>query len=126
MSRSSSLALALGLALGATTLMSGPAMAQSSDASLAPAKALVDAAKARGVVGEEATGFLGFVSPGADAALRSAVGSINGGRATAFRDVAARTGVSEVAAGEAAAQQIIGRLPPGQYYKPNGGGWTRK
>jgi len=126
MSRSHSLVFAACLALGAATLAGGVSLAQGSEASLASAKATVDAAKARGAVGEEATGLLGFVSGGGDAQLSSAVSAINAGRAAAFRNVAARTNVSEAAAGEAAAQQIIGRLPSGAYYKPNGGGWVRK
>jgi uncharacterized protein YdbL (DUF1318 family) len=108
-------ALTLGLALAA-----GTAQAQS-----AGAKATVDAAKAQGTVGEQADGFLGIVG-GADSSVRAAVAEINSGRTQAYQDIAAKTGVTPAAAGEATAQQLIGRLAPGSYYKPLNGSWTRK
>ena len=46
--------------------------------------------------------------------------------AQAYQDIAAKTGVTPAAAGEATAQQLIGRLAPGGYYKPLNGSWTRK
>jgi uncharacterized protein YdbL (DUF1318 family) len=88
-------------------------------------KATVDAAKAQGVVGEQADGYLGIVS-GGDAATAAAVAHINGGRAKAYADIAARTGVTVAQAGEATAQQLIAKLPPGAYYRAAGGGWVRK
>ena len=90
------------------------------------AKALVDAAKARGEVGEQADGYLGFVQNSDNVELRSAVALINAGRAEAYRDTAAKTGVTPAAAGQATAQQLFARLPAGQYFKPLEGGWTRK
>jgi uncharacterized protein YdbL (DUF1318 family) len=104
------------------TAVAGPALAQD----LAAAKAAVDAAKARGEVGEQGDGYLGFVRGPGDAALQAAVDAINAGRADAFRDAAAKTGVSPAAAGQAAAQQLFSRVPAGQYYKPLDGSWTRK
>ena len=89
------------------------------------AKATVDAAKAAGTVGEQADGTLGIVA-GGDASTRAAVAEINAGRAAAYREAAARTGVTPTAAGEAAYRQLLSRMAPGQYYKPAGGGWTRK
>ncbi len=96
------------------------AMAQS-----AAAKAAVDAGKASGQVGEQADGFLGVVS-GDSPALRGAVAEINAGRAQAYGDAAAKTGVTAAAAGEATARQLFARLPPGAYFKPAGGGWQKK
>jgi uncharacterized protein YdbL (DUF1318 family) len=110
------IALTLGLSLAASG-----ALAQS-----AAAKATVDAAKAAGVVGEQADGFLGLVAGSADPAVTAAVAEINAGRAQTYKDIAAKTGVSVAAAGEATAQQLISRLPPGGYYKPLGGSWARK
>jgi len=108
---------------GATAMLlpSAPALAQS-----AQAKALVDSAKARGAVGEQGDGFLGFVTPANDPALGAAVNEINAGRAQAYREAAARTGVTPEAAGQATAQQLLMRLPAGQYFKPMDGNWTRK
>ena len=53
-------------------------------------------------------------------------GERNAGRAEAYRDAASKSGVTPAAAGQAAAQQLVGRIPAGQYYKPLDGGWTRK
>jgi uncharacterized protein YdbL (DUF1318 family) len=99
----------------------GPAASQS-DAT----KMLVDAAKARGLVGEQADGFLGFVMPAADPALAAAAAEINAGRAQVYREIAARTGVTPEASGQATAQQLFARLPVGQYFKTLTGMWVRK
>ena len=112
-------ALTLGLTLAAGA--AGVASAQS-----AAAKAAVDAAKAQGVVGEQGDGFLGLVSGSADPAIKSAVAEINAGRAQAYKDIGAKTGVTAAAAGEATAQQLFARLPAGAYYKPLGGTWAQK
>ena len=91
----------------------------------AAAKAAVDAAKASGQVGEQADGYLGVVS-GGDARVRAAVQEINDGRRRVYEDIAAKTGVTPQAAGEATGKQQIDRLPAGQFYRPLGGAWTRK
>ncbi|WP_454718364.1 YdbL family protein [Caulobacter segnis] len=109
--------LAMGLSLAA---VSAPAFAQS-----AAAKAAVDAAKSAGTVGEQADGYLGIVA-GGDAGLRSAVAEINTGRAAAYKDIAAKTGVTPDAAGQATAKQLYSRLAPGQFWKPLDGGWVKK
>ncbi|MBL8770933.1 MAG: YdbL family protein [Phenylobacterium sp.] len=91
------------------------------------AKTAVDSAKAAGVVGEQADGFLGFVKPSSDPALRAAVEEINQGRAALYREAAAKNGVPVEAAGAAAYKAVVqARLKPGEYYKPEGGGWVRK
>lgn len=96
-------------------------------AQTAAAKATVDAAKAAGIVGEQADGFLGFVTASGDAGLRTAVAEINAGRAQLYREAAAKNGVSVDAAGASAFTTVIqGRLKPGEFFKPAGGGWTRK
>ena len=110
--------LAIGLSLAAAG--AGAALAQS-----AAAKAAVDAAKAAGTVGEQADGYLGIVA-GGDAGLRASVAEINTGRAAAYRDIAAKTGVTPEAAGQATAKQLYSRLAPGQYWKPLDGGWVKK
>lgn len=113
----------LGLLLGCAAVgLAGVAIAQTSEA-----KARVDSAKAAGIVGEQGDGFLGFVTGAADPALRAAVGEINAGRAQLYREAAARNGVTPEAAGASAFQAVIkAKLKPGEYYKPNGGGWVKK
>jgi hypothetical protein len=91
------------------------------------AKAAVDEAKAKGVVGEQADGFLGFVTATNDTALKAAVQSINEGRLELYKQAAAKNGVSVEAAGQSAFNTVVqSRLKPGEYYKPAGAGWMRK
>ena len=91
------------------------------------AKSAVDAAKASGVVGEQADGFLGFVKASSDTALKAAVQEINEGRAALYRQAAAKNGVSPEAAGASAYNTVVqAKLKPGEFYKPAGGGWVRK
>ena len=92
----------------------------------ANAKATVDAAKAAGTVGEQGDGLLGFVKGSADAATTAAVNEINNGRRKLYASTAAKAGVTPEAAGEAAAQALVPKIPSGQYYKPLGGSWTKK
>ena len=93
----------------------------------ADSKSVVDAAKAQGVVGEQADGLLGFVKASSDPAVRSAVDDINQGRLALYRQAAARNGVSVEAAGASAYTTVVqAKLKPGEFYKPAGGGWTRK
>lgn len=110
----------LALAAVAVLAAAGPALAD-----LASSKATVDAAKSAGTVGEQGDGYLGIVS-GADPALRASVAEINAGRAKVYAEAGAKAGTNAEAAGQAAAKTLIDRLAPGQYYKPLGGGWTRK
>ena len=114
------------LSIGAAAL-TALAMPIAAVAQSAEAKAAVDAAKSAGVVGEQADGFLGFVTAAADPALKSAVAEINAGRAAVYREAAARSGATPEAAGASAfINAIQPRLRSGQYYRPAGGGWVRK
>ena len=83
------------------------------------------ALRATGQVGEQADGFMACVAT-CDATTRAEIAEINAKRAAAYRDIAQRTGVSEAAAAQAAGQKVIQSLPPGQWYRPLSGGWTRK
>jgi hypothetical protein len=90
-------------------------------------KSAVDAGKAAGVVGEQADGYLGFVKPTNDTALKGAVAEINAGRADLYRQAAAKNGVTPEAAGASAFNTIVqAKLKPGEFYKPAGGGWVKK
>jgi uncharacterized protein YdbL (DUF1318 family) len=114
--------IGIGAAVMATLALGPAAIAQS-----ASAKATVDAAKAAGIVGEQADGFLGFVTGAADPAVKAAVAEINAGRAQVYREAAAKAGTTPEAAGGSAFTTIVrARLKPGEYYKPAGGGWTKK
>jgi uncharacterized protein YdbL (DUF1318 family) len=108
---------------GAAALaLSGAAFAQSTQS-----KALVDAGKAAGAVGEQSDGYLGFVTSASDPALKAAVEEINAGRAQLYRDAAARNNVTPKAAGEAAFVQVVrSKIKPGEYYRTPDGAWARK
>ena len=126
MTRIKYLALAaaiLGAAGVATVgLTAGAAMAQT-----AQAKALVDAAKAQGIVGEQNDGLLGFVVASSDPALEAAVNEINAGRSQLYRQAAARNNVTVAAAGAAAFTEVVSnRLRPGEYYQSSTGAWVQK
>jgi hypothetical protein len=95
-------------------------------ADVASSKALVDAAKAQGAVGEQSDGYLGFVKPSSDAALKAAVAEINAGRAQLYRQAAAQNNVGEDAAGASSFEQRFASIPSGQYYRKPDGTWTRK
>lgn len=100
--------------------------AGSAFADVAAAKAVVDAAKAAGMVGEQNDGFLGFVKPG-DTATKAAVAEINAGRRQVYAQAAAKNGVTVDAAGVAAFKAVVqGRLKPGEYYQDTSGGWVQK
>ena len=116
MTRKSILTFAAAAGLAFAGLSGTVAVAQNRDAS---------ALRASGQVGEQADGFLGCVAS-CDSATRADIAEINRKRAAAYREVAERTGVSEAASAQAAGQRLIGNLPSGQYYRPLGGGWTRK
>jgi uncharacterized protein YdbL (DUF1318 family) len=114
------------LALGAAVLLAATPL-QAAIAQSAQAKAAVDAAKAAGVVGEQADGYLGFVNASADAGVKAAVGEINAGRAQLYREAAARNGVTPEAAGAAAFETVVkARLKPGEYFRTPAGAWAQK
>jgi hypothetical protein len=111
----------------AAAVVAGTLIAGAAHADIAAAKIAVDAAKAQGLVGEQSDGFLGLVTGSADAAVKAAVAEINAGRAQVYAQAAAKNGVTpEAAAAAAYASVISAKLKPGDFYKPNGGGWVRK
>lgn len=93
----------------------------------AAAKAAVDAAKAQGIVGEQADGFLGFVKPTADSGINGAVAEINAGRRQLYAQAAAKNGVTPAAAGASAFKTVVqDRLKAGEFYQTAGGAWVQK
>lgn len=113
----------LGIGLGGLAALG---LAGSVYADVASSKALVDAAKANGVVGEQSDGMLGFVTASNDAALRAAVDEINAGRAQVYAQAASSNGVDPAAAGAAAFKTLFARLPPGYYWRGDDGVWKKK
>jgi uncharacterized protein len=105
---------------GLTALSLTPAYAQST------ARSLVDAAKAKGIVGESRDGYLGYVTAGADAQTMAAVNEINQGRKEVYAIAANKNGVSTNAAAVSAyATVILPKVKSGEFYQDQGG-WVKK
>ena len=95
-------------------------------ADIASSKAIVDAAKRAGTVGEKNDGFLAAVES-VDAATQAAIDEINAGRRDVYGQAAAKNGVSIDAAGQSAfANVILPRLTSGEFYQDPSGNWVRK
>jgi uncharacterized protein YdbL (DUF1318 family) len=111
----------LGAAVVALGVAAGAAMAQT------PAqKSLIDAAKAQGVVGEQADGYLG-VRTSADPELQTAVTATNSARRRVYAASAADVGTStEVAAARMFESQLLPRISTGQWYRNASGQWVQR
>ncbi len=124
------LSFAGGAAMLALATMALPNIAPSFSVPTAEAragsKAIVDAAKASGVVGEQADGFLGLVTGSASSEIRAAVNEINALRREAYRSMAKQKGETIENVGKVFALDLIGRVPSGQMYRDGNGSWQRK
>ena len=108
------------VAFAAMALGSLPATAQ------AP-RDVVNAAKAAGIMGEQADGYLGIrVEAQATDAMRTAMAQINAGRADLYRQAGTQTGTSAAAAGASSFTQRFNDIPSGQWYRDSSGSWIRK
>ena len=102
--------------------VAGAAVAQT-----AAQKSMIDQAKAQGVVGEQADGYLGFRVASTDAGLQTAVRVTNDGRRAAYARAAAETGVSaDVAAARAFETIVQPRISSGQWWRNAQGQWVRR
>lgn len=114
------------VAVTAAGLSTAAIMVTPAAADIASAKAVVDAAKSAGTVGEKNDGLLGIVG-GADAATQAAVDEINAGRREIYGQAAAKNGVSIEAAGQATfVNVILPKLAAGEYYQDGTGQWVQK
>jgi uncharacterized protein YdbL (DUF1318 family) len=97
-------------------VVGGNAMAQAGE------DAVIASARAGGLIGEQADGYLGFVKP-PSADVKAAVDAVNIKRRAIYTDIAAKQNatVQEVAAARAC-EQLASRVAPGQAYR-TGGGW---
>jgi len=90
-------------------------------------KALIDAAKADGVVGEKADGYLEFRIASSDAALVAAVSTTNTARRAAYGSRAAEAGTTaDIAGARMFETLILPRMPVGQWYRNASGDWVQK
>lgn len=92
-----------------------------------PALALtLDEAKAQGLVGERADGYVGVVDPSAPAEVRRLVEDVNAKRREAYEQIAKKNGVPVDAVAALAGAKLIEKTPPGQYVMGADGRWRRK
>ncbi len=111
--------VALGVAAGAAPLSNAWAQTPAQ-------KSLIDAAKAQGVVGEQADGYLGIRTT-ADPELRTAVAATNSARRQVYAASAADVGTStEVAAARMFESQLLPRISTGQWYRNASGQWVQR
>lgn len=108
-------------AIAALGVAAGAAFAQTSEQ-----KALIDAAKSRGVVGEQADGFLGFRVPSADAPLTAAVTVTNHGRREVYARAATTGTTVEVAGARMFQTQLFQNIRTGQWYRNAQGQWVQR
>ena len=94
----------IGAAVAALGVAAGAAFAQT-----ASQKALIDAAKGQGVVGEQADGFLGFRTPSSDAELTAEAGTS-----------------ADVAGARMFEGQLLPRISSGQWYRNAQGQWVQR
>ncbi len=107
------------LVMLAASFSLSPAMAQD---------AVIDQAKAQGVVGEMYTGYLGIAdSSRASADLRRRVDEVNARRLAIYTDTSQRTGESVSTIAALTAEKQIQRAGSGEAVNPGSGQpWTRK
>ena len=90
-------------------------------------KAMIDAAKAQGTVGEQADGYLGFRQPSSDPTLTQAVTVTNTARRQAYANSAQSAGTTtDVAAARAFETIIMPRVSSGQWYRNSQGQWVQR
>lgn len=91
------------------------------------ARAVINAAKAEGIVGEMADGYVGVrLEAQMTPAIRAAMAEMNAGRAELYRQAAQAAGTDAAAAGASSFQQRFGSIPAGQWYRDASGTWRQK
>ncbi len=89
-----------------------------------PALALdLDTAKARGLVGENANGYIGAVQSSGE--VNTLVKSINAQRKAHYQDISRKNGTPLGTVEKLAGEKLINRAPRGQYIN-RGAGWVKK
>jgi uncharacterized protein YdbL (DUF1318 family) len=91
----------------------------------APAMALdLEQARAQGLVGEQADGYVGVVTSTPETQALAA--SVNAQRRAAYADIASRNGTTPDAVAALTAERVIARLPRGSWVRDSTGAWVRK
>lgn len=88
--------------------------------------ASLDHAKAQGLVGEQANGYLGVVAANAPADVKALVADINGKRKNEYQSIAKRNNTSLQAVEALAGKKAVELTPAGQYVRLPSGDWVKK
>ena len=83
-------------------------------------------AKAQGLVGEQANGYLGLVKTSAGAEVKAMMNNINAQRKKEYQAIARRNNTELKVVEALAGKKAIDRTPPGQYVKLPSGQWVKK
>lgn len=86
----------------------------------------LDEAKAKGLVGETQTGYLGSVSPSPSGSIAALVTEINAKRKEQYFAIAQKNGTPISAVEALAAKKAIEATPAGQFVQSASGSWTKK
>ncbi|MBI2262463.1 MAG: YdbL family protein [Caulobacterales bacterium] len=109
-------------AVAALGVAAGAAFAQTSQQ-----KAMIDAAKAQGTVGEQSDGYLGFRQASTDPALTQAVTVTNNARREAYARSGQTAGTTvDVAAARAFVTIVLPRISAGEWYRNAQGQWVQR
>ena len=84
----------------------------------------LDEAKANGLVGEKANGYLGAVNP-SNAEAQALIEDVNQKRRQAYEDIAKRNGTNVQAVETLAGEKAIQNTKPGNFVE-GPGGWSKK
>ncbi len=83
-------------------------------------------AKARGLVGEANTGYIGAVQANASAEVRALVADVNAKRKASFQGTAKKTGASVAQVANRFYEIAVQKTAAGHYYQDAGGRWRQK
>jgi len=110
--------LLVGLFLAVAMVVSAP-MASAGDP-------VIDAAKAAGIVGERADGYLGLVTGDAEPNVRRRVNEINGKRRALYERLARETGTTVEQVGIITGEKQYAQTVSGQFFMGADGHWVAK
>ena len=116
-------------AAGLAAVAAAPAIANAAAtvASRQDMRATINQAKADGIIGEMADGYVGVrVESQLTAGIRAAMAEMNAGRAELYRQAGQSAGTTAAAAGASSFQQRFSGIPAGQWYRDTNGTWRQK
>lgn len=82
-------------------------------------------AKAQGLLGEQADGYVGVVGSGPPEA-RNRAKTVNTKRRAEYREIAEKRGIDTEAVAALAGKKLVKRTPKGQYVRGSDGRWVKK